>query len=252
MSKIIDQQLEKTLISLGLNNKEIQIYIELLQSGEMSAITLSKNLELHRQFIYNALLTLRDKDLVLQIGTKRSKWRAQNPRKLISLAEEREKKALEASEVLLAMMHQKAGQEFVITEGTKAFRNRILQKIRQTPKNSTILMICGEWDRYFDLVGQFAHAEWDRIRISRGINFRIIGPESLEKTMRSSSSERGLMEYRTMTGLKQNLVNTIISEDTIDFDIYSDPHLTFSIKNPEVAQSQRTFFETLWLANSKK
>lgn len=252
MSKIIDQQLEKTLISLGLNNKEIQVYIELLQSGEMSAITLSKNLELHRQFIYNSLLTLKDKDLILQIGTKRSKWRAQNPRKLISLAEEREKKALEASRMLLSIMNQRAGQEFEITEGTKAFRDRIIRKIRQTPKKSTILMICGEWDRYFDLVGAFTHAEWDRIRVFRGIKFRIIGPESLEKTMHKSSDERGLMEYCTMHGLKENLVNTVISEDTVDFDIYSDPHLTFSIKNPEVAQSQSIFFEALWLANSKK
>ncbi len=251
MSKIIDLQLEKALLSLGLSGKEIQIYIELLQAGEMSAITLSKNVELHRQFVYNALLTLKEKGLVSQIGLVRSKWRAQNPRKLIFLAEEREKKAVEASEMLLAMMHKKVGQEFAITEGTKAFRNRIIEKIRQTPRDSTVFMICGEWDRYFDLVGEFVHAEWDRIRISRGIHFRIIGPESLGKTMHTSASERGLMEYRTMGGLKQSLVNTVISEDTVDFDIYSDPHLTFSIKNAEVAQSQKTFFEALWMANTK-
>ena len=82
MSKIIDLQLEKALLSLGLSGKEIQIYIELLQAGEMSAITLSKNVELHRQFVYNALLTLKEKGLVSQIGLVRSKWRAQNPRTL--------------------------------------------------------------------------------------------------------------------------------------------------------------------------
>jgi hypothetical protein len=167
------------------------------------------------------------------------------------LAEEREKKALEASAMLIGLMHQKVGQEFEVTEGNKAFRNRFLENIKETPKKSTILMICGEWERYFEQAGEAVHNEWDRIRIAREINFRLIGPTSLDKTMAKSSTERNLMEYRTMNGLEKNLVNTVISADRVDFEIYGDPHLTFSIKNPAVTESQRIFFEALWLANSK-
>lgn len=212
----------------------------------MGAIRLSKDTELHRQFVYNALSALKEKGLVLQVASTPAKWRAQNPRKLIALAEEQEKVAVEAAEQLLALTHQKAGQEFAVTEGRRAFQGRIIATIKKLPKGSVVRMICGEWGKYFDLAGEVAHSEWDRIRISKGIKFRIIGPESLKHAMSHAAATRALTEYRTLVGLDKNLVNTVIYDDLVDFDIYGDPHLTFSIKNSEVAQSQKHFFEALW------
>lgn len=251
MSKEIDQNTKKNLEILGFSEKETQVYVELLQGGEMSAIRLSKATNLHKQFVYNALKSLEEKGIVLQIGEKRSKWRALNPRKLITLAEEREKKAKEASRALLEMVSQKAGQEFSVTEGRKAFQERSIEEIKKTPKNSTIFMICGEWQLYFDQIGEFVHEKWDKIRIERGIKFKIVGPESLRTSMSLSSGKRELLEYRVMPGLEKNLVNTIIYGDTVDFEIFGDPHLTFSIKNEDVAESQRRFFEAIWEVGKK-
>ncbi|OHA02166.1 MAG: hypothetical protein A3C12_01140 [Candidatus Sungbacteria bacterium RIFCSPHIGHO2_02_FULL_49_20] len=251
MSINIDLNLLKTLSQLGLSEKESLVYIGLLEGGEMSAIKLSRGTELHRQFVYNSLSTLKEKGLVLQISTAPAKWRAQNPRKLIALAEERQKLAVEASENLIALAHQRVGQEFAITEGKKAFQDRIMATIKRLPRDSVVRMICGEWSKYFDLAGEMVHAEWDRIRISKGISFRIIGPESLKHAMSHATSTRALTEYHTLAGLDKNLVNTVIYEDSVDFDIYGDPHLTFSIKNADVAESQRHFFDTLWQAQSR-
>ncbi len=76
MSKEIDLNILKELKAFGLNAKESLIYVELLRSGEQSAIALSKATELHRQFVYNALSALKEKGLALQIGERRAKWRA--------------------------------------------------------------------------------------------------------------------------------------------------------------------------------
>lgn len=246
MSINLDLNLLETLSKLGFGEKESRVYIALLQGPDKSAIRLGKETELHRQFVYNALKVLKDKGLVLQVGSAPAKWRAQNPRKLIALAEEKERVAVEAAEQLIALTHQKAGQEFAVTEGRRAFQDRIIATIKKLPRDSTVRMICGEWGKYFDLAGEAAHSEWDRIRISRGIKFRIIGPESLKHAMSHAATTRALTEYRTLTGLDKNLVNTVIYDESVDFDIYGEPHLTFSIKNPEVAQSQKHFFEALW------
>ena len=245
MSVNLDLNILETLSSLGFSDKEARVYVGLLQGGEMSAIGVSKATELHRQFVYNALSSLKEKGLVIQIGTTRSKWRAENPRKLIAIAEERESRASKVSEQLLILAHA-VHQEFEVTEGSKAFRARILDTIRKIPRESTVFMICGEWKRYFSLAGEMVHVEWDRIRIAKGVKFRIIGPESMKQSMNQAAATRALTEYRTLSGLEENLVNTVIYTDRVDFDIYGSPHITFSIKNPDVAKSQQKFFETLW------
>jgi len=246
MSKNIDHNLFSTLASLGLNEKEAKVYITLLQKGEMGAIKISQIIGLHRQFVYNALSVLREKGLVVQLGTTRTIWKAQNPRRFIALAEEHERQAKQVVEELLALKEEKAGQEFEVAEGEKAFRSRIIATIRSVPHGSTVRMICGEWGRYFKHAGVEVHAEWDRIRIAKEIKFRILGPASLKGSMTDAVAKRALLEFRTLSGLEENLVNTVIYDDRVDFDIYGDPHVAFSIKNPEVAESQRRFFETLW------
>src|SRR3989344_9491116 len=107
MSKNIDTNLIQELLALGFNAKEAEVYIALLRGGEMSAIKVSVITGLHRQFVYNALSALKERGLVVQIGTP-AKWRAQNPRKLIALAEEQEMRAAKAVEALLPLMNEKA------------------------------------------------------------------------------------------------------------------------------------------------
>lgn len=245
MSRNVDLNLNQTLLTLGLNDKESRVYIELLQLGDVSAITLSKATELHRQFVYNALFSLQKKGLVQRIGGIRSKWRAQNPRKLIAIAEEQEKQAAKAVEALLALASQKAQQEFEVTEGVKAFRMKFIETIRRVPRSSTVRMITGEWEKYFERAGE-AHKEWDRIRIGKEIKFRIVGPVAMKTQMEQAKTTRALTEYRVFPGLEKNLVNTIIYDDQVVLEIYGDPHITFSIKNMDIAESQQQFFEALW------
>lgn len=126
MSINLDLSTIESLAGLGLTDKEARVYIGLLQVAEMSAVKLARDLGLHRQFVYNALASLKERGLVIQIGTTRSKWRAQSPRKLIFQAEEQQIKAGRAVEQLLALRETKAGQEFEVTEGNASFRSRFL------------------------------------------------------------------------------------------------------------------------------
>lgn len=245
MSINFDLNLLSDLDKIGLSDKEAKTYIGLLEGGEMSAITLSRNLGLHRQFVYTALASLKERGLVLQIGTERSRWRAQSPRKLISVAEEQTIRTGRAVEQLLALKEEKAGQEFEVTEGRASFRARQIASIRKAPHKSTVRMICGEWHRYFAQAGDM-HEEWDRIRLAKEINFSVIGPESLRLSMNEEAAVRGNATYRVLPGLKENLVNTLIYEEEVVTEMYGEPHITFSIQNPDITKSQKDFFETLW------
>jgi len=249
MSINFDLNLLKTLCGLGLTDKEAKAYVGLLQEGEMSAIRLSRDLGLHRQFVYTALASLKDRGLVVQLGTSRTTWRAQSPRKLISAAEAQQIQASHAVEQLLALKEEKHGQEFEVTEGRAAFRAQQLTSIRKVPHNSVVRMICGEWNRYFELAGNM-HKEWDTIRIAKEIEFRMIGPESLREQMKKSA-DGSLTLFRTLPHLGENLVNIMIYEDQVVTEVYGDPHITFGVTNHDVAESQKNFFDTLWNLSSE-
>ncbi len=246
MSNYVDPNVAEGLAAFGLGEKESAVYVELLRGGEMSAISISKRVELHRQFVYNALAMLKEKGLVVQIGETRSLWRAQNPRKFMAIAEEQGLRAAKLSEQLLALAPHKVGQEFEVSEGTAAFRTRSIENVRKAPHDSTILMITGQWEKYFERAGEIMHAEWERVRIAKNITFRMICPRSFKTAMEKDAENRLLTEYRIFPGLEESLVDTVIYNDHLDIEMYGEPHLTFSIKNPEVAASQKKFFEALW------
>lgn len=247
MSKNIDLSLASSLEALGLTDKEALVYLALVQSREVSAVTIAKLTGLHRQFVYNALATLLEKELVLKLGTSaRALWRAQTPRKFIALAEEAERRAQRVTTELLALVEKGAGQEFSVTEGIRAFRDRLLDTMRAQRPDSTILMLCGQWDRYFAHIGTHTHEQWEKLRLKKNISFRIIGPRVLHSELKDDSLVRPLTSYRVFPGLEENMVNTVIYPDRIDYEIYSDTHLTFSLKEPAVVASQARFFEALW------
>jgi sugar-specific transcriptional regulator TrmB len=244
MSKELDLNLLSDLQKVGLSDKEAAVYIELLTKEDVSPIALSRELGLHRQYVYNALASLQQRGLVVHVDTKRARWKAQSPRKLIVAAEEQATHTERTVEQLLALQGKKKGQEFEIAEGVAAFRALQLASIRKAAHGSTVLMICGEWEQYFERAGTM-HGDWDAIRIAKQIPLRMIGPESLKKEM-DKSAAGALTEYRTLPHLGKNLVNTMIYDNEVVTEVYGQPHLTFSVTNPEVATSQHNFFEALW------
>jgi predicted DNA-binding transcriptional regulator len=244
MSKDLDLNLLNDLQKIGLSDKEAMVYMLLLTREQMSPIALSRELALHRQYVYNALASLRERGLVVPSGTRKARWKAQSPRKLIVAIEEQASRTERTVEQLMALQGEKKGQEFEVAEGIAAFRALQLASIRKAPPKSVVSMICGEWDMYFERAGAM-HAEWDAIRIAKEIPFRMIGPESLAREM-DKSAAGAITEYRTLPHLGKNLVNTMIYDNEVVTEVYGQPHLTFSVTNMEVATSQRNFFEALW------
>lgn len=246
MSNFIDPNIALQLSHFGLNDKESSVYVHLLSRDEASAIEISRALQMHRQFVYNALEALEDKGLVLRVQEKHSKWKAAAPRALVAMAEVQQLRAAKLSEELRALMKIGVGQEFEVSEGNAAFRAHSLELMRKTPPNTTTLLFCGEWDKYFEHIGEQTHAENERVRIMKNISYRMVGPASFSKAMSEAAQSRSLLECRILPGLEANLVNTLVYEDTVDFEIHGEPHIGLSIKNKLVAEGQRRVFETLW------
>jgi sugar-specific transcriptional regulator TrmB len=218
----------------------------LLTLGEVTAIKISKVTGLHRQFVYDALYALKEKDMVLQFGTERSTWKALSPHQLTAYFERKQNQAILTSEQLLQYVSKGNAQRFEVIQGKAAFRARQIDMIKQLEPNTCVYIICGQWETYFDHIGQETYETWQKIRKEKNIVNKFIGPTHFEKHMASVSLKQELTEYKVIQGLDTGLVNTVIYGDVVDFEIYGEPHITFSIVNKSVAESQKQFFESLW------
>jgi sugar-specific transcriptional regulator TrmB len=74
---------QKELENLGLDNKEVQVYLSLLEIGEASIAKISKKSGVKRTTVYNAIEALKEKGLVSSTVKRQSTlYIAEDPRKL--------------------------------------------------------------------------------------------------------------------------------------------------------------------------
>ena len=82
--------INKTLKRLGLNDKEIRIYLSLIQTGPSPVQNISRATSISRSTVYQRLENLRERGLVIfEQGTKGTVVRAIHPRKLKELITKR-------------------------------------------------------------------------------------------------------------------------------------------------------------------
>ena len=83
---------EKALKNLGLNEKEVRIYLSCLELGPTSVLKIAKKAELKRPTVYTVLETLIDKGLISKVPHKNSfHFAAEPPDKLLSMVYEHER-----------------------------------------------------------------------------------------------------------------------------------------------------------------
>ncbi len=89
------EKIKKTLIKLGLKEKEIKIYLAILSLGKCNVSEISRKTKIKRTGIYQYLEDLLKKDFVYQTtNKKRILYSAYRPKKIISYLE-KEKRSLE-------------------------------------------------------------------------------------------------------------------------------------------------------------
>ncbi len=247
MSEITDNSIITGLTKIGLSQKEATVYSSLLSLGESGGSRIERASGLHRQVVYDSLYALEEKGFVISRKERgRKRWLASSPRTVLTFIEEKENVAKKLVPALSLLLPKGSGQEFEIIQGASSFRERQLDIIKKAEPESVIRMISGMWEKYFETIGERAFDEYERIRRRKKIAIRFIGPKGTKDQLLKAEEERFFVEHKYVEGLESGLVNTIIYDEYVDFEIYGSPHITFSIKNKDVAESQKLFFESLW------
>ncbi len=250
MSKNFDKNKYKDILEdltkLGLSDKEALVYSTLLSLGETGSSPIILATGLHGQYVYQSLYSLESKGLVQRVIKKgRNKFSAKDPSVLSELANNQQKIADSLSKRLGEIVILPGGQRFETIQGEESFVSKEFELLRDAPANSTLLIIGGEGDQYFEIM-RSRLGEYEKIRLDKKITIRYLGSESQRLSLLKSQETRRLFEFRLLPGLFTGEVNTNIYSNLIFFNIFGDPSTKVVIRDPKVAESYSQFFETLW------
>lgn len=250
MTKIIDEKENKELLqnleSFGVLGHSGEVYLALLGEKEVGITHLEQKTGLHRQLIYNALHNLEEKGLTKHsIFNGRKRFSAQPARRLQTLVDEKQKLASDLIEKLSDLSLPGQKQEFEVFQGEAAFIAHEMQSLLEAEEGETLCVLASNWEWFYDIMSSKID-DYEKLRVAKNIKLRILGLESQISIMRSAKTKRPLFEYRVVPGLKNGLMDTSIWKKSISFNFFGEPPIIFDLKNEEIAQSQKTFFDSLW------
>lgn len=248
LSKNTDNtDLLKKLEGIGLTSKEALVYVSLQGLDSVGSSHLIRATGLHGQFVYQALDHLVEKGLAQYvIRNGRKKWSAQPARRLLGLLHGKRRLAEGAIDELARLRVSEQPQTFELFQGDQAYRELSLQMLLDAEEGETHNLIGGAWKKFFETVGKKGFEEFERLRVSRKIHDRFIGPEVERALYQKSKTERVDFDYRVLPGMNTGLLTTSIWKKSIVLTFFGNPVMAFVLRNKEVAASNLDFFETLW------
>lgn len=238
---------EQLLEEIGLTKGEIKVYLTLLKIGETTTGSIIEESGLSSGKIYEILDKLIKKGLVsFMIKEKTKYFQASNPKRLVDFLNEKEKsleqkkKAIEKEIPLLLGMQKARISEIVLFKGFKGIQTALFQALEGLDKNKEVLAmgVVSRKDEKYNILWE----KWHNERISRKVKCRLIFSEKGEyyKTI----SKMKFIEIRIMEGLTPSPID-IIKNKVLIFTYGDEPSCLY-IENKEIAESFKSFFETMW------
>lgn len=234
---------------LGLSEKEIKIYLSLLENGTLSVRALAQVSKLNRGSVYDILKNLQEKGLVSYFyKDTKQKFIAENPEKILNILEDKEKqfkrnkKEINSLVPQLKSLQEKSGDQPTTKfyDGKKGIK-MILEDLLDVMENSREkeYYVYSAKDVSEDI--NDAYPSFTDNRIEKGIKVKVI---SLAKGGKTS----GLDERRWLGTNDKTATFIIIYKGKCAFisrDKFSNP-VGVTIENDMIYETQKNIFLNFW------
>ncbi|MBR9692284.1 hypothetical protein GOV06_05875 [Candidatus Woesearchaeota archaeon] len=241
---------EKLLEEIGLTKGEIKVYLTLLKLGETTTGKIIEEAQISSGKIYEILDKLIKKGLASFITKDKTKYfSAASPNRILDYMHEKEKALKNKEQELLKELPsllkiKKAGKKEYETnhfKGFKGIQTAIFEALEDlTEKDEVLAMgIISHKKKQYNLLWQ----RWHRQRIKSKIICKALFSDKNTPYYRLFKKMK-FTEVKVLEGITPSAID-IMGERVLIFT-YGEESSCLSIKNPEIAQSLKTFFENLW------
>jgi sugar-specific transcriptional regulator TrmB len=232
---------KETLKELGLTEHEAKVYLALLELGPSLAGQISGKTGIHRRNVYDITERLIKKGIIgYVIKNNRRLFEAVNPDKFLSILKEKQSELEESlPELRLLYKKTKEKQETNFYKGTEGLKTVFQDQLEENKE----VLILGASHSAFEIL-PFYFKWYDIDRKKKKIRARIIASEPLKKSI-------PLAEIRYLPQKYANPLAINIYKDKVAIILWKKEPLAVVIKNSEIADSYRMYFELMWRAAKK-
>ncbi|GEM_PF-2843210 len=241
--------LEATLRGLGLEDKEIRVYLKLLELGEGSPLELSRQTEIKRPTMYLVLQSLEVKGFVTKIAhERRTLFSPQHPKKLLIDMEIKLKDLHEALPQLESLTYKgERRPRLLIFEGAEAL-DRAYDNAFSSKGEVLFMSTLGLSKKLFPRTFK----KLDYAAFSPDFKVRELvdeSPEGKEYAVKVSGI------YRTVQLIPKRYLpfetDIGIFDNTVLITSAEKEYFTIGIESQKIAQAFRTLFDLMWSASKK-
>ncbi len=229
-------ELRETLEKIGLTKNESIVYLMLLKEGSSLTGEITKKTGIHRRNVYDITLRLIEKGLVGYIVKNNRKiFEAVNPKKLREILDEKSRILEENFDIMQQMfVGPKEKQETLFFTGKEGLKNIFEDQLKEG--NSEVLILGAS--KAASEIFPFYFKWYDKDRVRKKIKVKIISGEKIGKVSMS--------EVRYISGKFDNPLAINIWRDNVALILWKSEPLAILIKNKEISDSYRKYFEAMW------
>ena len=241
--------IKKILKNLGMTHNEIEIYLCLLNSGELTANEIATKSGLHRQVCYDALDRLLEKGFISFISKNNKKFfNALSPEKIIDFLENRKNEFISILPNLNSMYKEKIESTNVeVIKGKNVIRTIYNDIFKTIEKNKQPLLAMGIEEAKF--------LKYDEIAIKQYIS-KLKKNNLKEKLLSKISAtyffEGSQSEYKLIPDYLFNPNPTHIYGNKIAIIIWGNPIYGIIIENKDLTDGYKKYFNMLWKIAKKR
>lgn len=230
------------LQEFGLTSSEAKVYLALLELGPSLAGQISRKTGIHRRNVYDITERLIQKGLIGYIlKNNRRLFEAVNPEKFREILDEKQK-ALDENIGDLKFLYEKTKEKqetnfYKGIEGLKTVFQDQLEIERKESKDKEILIL-GASQSAFEIL-PFYFKWYDIDRVKKKIKAKIIASEKLSKKI-------PLSEIRYIPQKYANPLAINIYGSKVAIILWKKSPIAIVIKEKEIADSYRQYFELMW------
>lgn len=240
--------MEKELQELGLSKNESAIYLFLLKHGESTSGPIIKGTRIANSRVYESINNLLAKGLITYNMQKNGKhFNAVNPSKLKELEEERMRKV----EFLLPSLRQMISKEksntlTAIYEGFEGFKTAFNRIIEDCPEKETIYIIGFSEQPYANESLRTFLANMNLKSAKKKQNLKILMDAKSKPTLGRDRKKEKFTRVRYMPQGYISPIAVDVFQDYTYMFLWEEKPFVFMIKNSQIAQSFKQYFNFLW------
>jgi sugar-specific transcriptional regulator TrmB len=245
----MEEKIFSLLRSIGLSRNETVTYLDLISRKESSVREISNRTKLHRANAYEALKGLLEKGFVSKIIQEgKNIYKAENPKKLKEYIKQKEQEIDIILPTINAISQENSDKEenISITRGLFASRNALNSLL----EHKSPIDVYGIPSNIKETLGDGFLDDFHRQRIRKRIPIKMVFNHDFTEYIAKLNKSQ-YTEARHSDILYNTFVMVFTCNDTVLLSVVADSISNIEIRNKDIANAYRSYFNILW-ENAKK